>query len=95
MKTLYQSLKPEYRKTLQGNENKFPSAVSSVRKSLENNFLWSRLTVQEVRDFMTFSDNRLFELSYEDWAFGTKFLQDEQNKTTNKTKRYILGYKPR
>ena len=61
MKTLYQSLKPEYRKTLQGNENKFPSAVSSVRKSLENNFLWSRLTVQEVRDFMTFSDNRLFE----------------------------------
>jgi len=77
MKTLYQSLKPEYRKTLQGNENKFPSAVSSVRKSLENNFLWSRLTVQEVRDFMTFSDNRLFELSYEDWAFGTKFLQDE------------------
>ena len=77
MKTLYQSLKPEYRKTLQGNENKFPSAVSSVRKSLENNFLWSRLTVQEVRDFMTFSDNRLFELSYEDWAFGTKFLQNE------------------
>tara|TARA_Y100000592_G_scaffold50802_1_gene80293 strand:- start:82 stop:315 length:234 start_codon:yes stop_codon:yes gene_type:complete len=77
MKTLYQSLKPEYRKTLQSNENKFPSAVSSVRKSLENNFLWSRLTVQEVRDFMTFSDNRLFELSYEDWAFGTKFLQDE------------------
>ena len=77
MKTLYNSLKPEYRKTLQDNENKFPSAVSSVKKSLENNFLWSRLTVQEVRDFMTFSDNRLFELSYEDWAFGTKFLQNE------------------
>jgi hypothetical protein len=77
MKTLYNSLKPEYRKTLQDNENKFPTAVSSVKKSLENNFLWSRLTVQEVRDFMTFSDNRLFELSYEDWAFGTKFLQDE------------------
>ena len=77
MKTLYQSLKPEYRKTLQDNENKYPSSVSSVRKSLENNMLWSRLTVQEVRDFITFSDNRLFDVSYEDWAFGTKFLQDE------------------
>ena len=77
MKTLYQSLKPEYRKTLQDNEHKYPGAVNSVIKSLENNVLWSRLTVQEVRDFMTFSDNRLFELSYEDWAFGTKFLQDE------------------
>ena len=77
MKTLYQSLKPEYRKTLQDNENKYPGAVNSVIKSLENNVLWSRLTVQEVRDFMTFSDNRLFELSYQDWAFGAKFLQDE------------------
>ena len=77
MKTLYNSLKPEYRKTLQDNENKYPTAVSSVEKSLQDNMLWSRLTVQEVRDFMTFSDNRLFELSYEDWAFGTKFLQDE------------------
>jgi len=77
MKTLYNSLKPEYRKTLQDNENKYPTAVSSVVKSLQDNMLWSRLTVQEVRDFMTFSDNRLFELSYEDWAFGTKFLQDE------------------
>mgnify|MGYP003153397191 CR=1 FL=1 len=77
MKTLYNSLKPEYRKTLQDNENKYPTAVSSVVKSLQDNMLWSRLTVQEVRDFMTFSDNTLFELSYEDWAFGTKFLQNE------------------
>jgi len=77
MKTLYNSLKPEYRKTLQDNENKYPSSVKSVVKSLENNTLWSRLTVQEVRDFITFSDNRLFDVSYEDWAFGNKFLQDE------------------
>ena len=77
MKTLYNSLKPEYRKTLQDNQCKYPTAVSSVIKTLQDNMLWSRLTVQEVRDFMTFSDNRLFELSYEDWAFGTKFLQDE------------------
>ena len=77
MKTLYNSLKPEYRKTLQDNENKYPSSIKSVVKSLENNILWSRLTVQEVRDFITFSDNRLFDVSYEDWAFGSKFLQDE------------------
>ena len=77
MKTLYQSLKPEYRKTLQDNEYKYPSAVSSVRKALEDNMLWSRLTVQEVRDFVCFSDKKMFEISYQDWAFGDKFLQDE------------------
>ena len=77
MKTLYQSLKPEYRKTLQDNESKYPTSVSSVKKSLQNNTLWSRLTVQEVRDFMTFSDIRLFELSWEDWAWGQKYLENE------------------
>tara|TARA_A100001201_G_C4027595_1_gene182511 strand:- start:40 stop:273 length:234 start_codon:yes stop_codon:yes gene_type:complete len=77
MKTLYESLKPEYRKTLQDNEIKYPTAVSSVKKSLENNTLWSRLTVQEVRDFMTFSDIRVFELSWEDWAWGQKYLENE------------------
>ena len=77
MKTLYQSLKPEYRKTLQDNEYKYPSAVSSVRKALEDNMLWSRLTVSEVRDVITFTDNRVCEMSYKDWAFGDKFLQDE------------------
>ena len=76
MKT-YQSLKPEYRKTLQDNERKYPIAVSSVRKALQDNMLWSRLTVSEVRDVITFTDNRVFEMSYEDWAFGDKFLQDE------------------
>ena len=77
MRTLYQSLKPEYRKTLQDNESKYPTSVSSVKKSLQNNTLWSRLTVQEVRDFMTFSDIRLFELSWEDWAWGQKYLENE------------------
>ena len=77
MRTLYQSLKPEYRKTLQDNETKYPTSVSSVKKSLQNNTLWSRLTVQEVRDFMTFSDIRLFELSWEDWAWGQKYLENE------------------
>ena len=42
MKTLYQSLKPKYRKTLQNNKNKYPTAVSSVRKPLQDNMLWSR-----------------------------------------------------
>ena len=78
MKSLYNSLKPEYREALKANKDKYPTSIGSVERSLKNNELWSRLTVQEVRDFITFSDNRLFEISYEDWAFGTKYLQDEK-----------------
>jgi len=77
MKTLYQSLKPEYREALEANEDKYPSSVNAIKKALKYNELWSRLTVSEVRDFITFTDDRVFEVSYVDWAFGTKFLQDE------------------
>ena len=77
MKTLYNSLKPKYIDKLESYADKYPSSVKAIIRSLKNNSLWSRLTVSEVRDFITFTDNRVFEISYEDWAFGTKFLQDE------------------
>ena len=62
---------------VQNNEDKYPSSVNAIKKALKYNELWSRLTVSEVRDFITFTDDRVFEVSYVDWAFGTKFLQDE------------------
>ena len=77
MKTLYNSLKPEYIDTLESYADKYPTSVKAITRSLKNNSLWSRLTVSEVRDFITFTDNKVFEISYEDWAFGNKFLQDE------------------
>tara|TARA_R100000654_G_scaffold13456_2_gene29297 strand:- start:797 stop:1030 length:234 start_codon:yes stop_codon:yes gene_type:complete len=77
MKTLYNSLKPEYIEALESHAEKYPASVRAIKKALKNNSLWSRLTVQQVRDFITFSDNVVFETSYQDWAFGTKFLQNE------------------
>ena len=77
MKTLYNSLKPEYKNALEANETKYPASVKAIVKAFKNNALWSMLTVTQVRDFITFTDNELYNLKYEDWAFGTKFLQCE------------------
>ena len=77
MKSLYNSLKPEYIDALESYSDEYPASVKAIIRSLKNNSLWSRLTVSEVRDFITFTDNKVFEISYEDWAFGTKFLQCE------------------
>ena len=77
MKTLYNSLKPEYKEKLNINQETYPVIVQSVKKSLLRNVLWSRLTISQVRDFVSFTDTPLHSVSYEDWAFGTKFLMRE------------------
>jgi hypothetical protein len=78
MKTLYNSIKPEYRDKLEDNAKDYPATVESIKKSLYYNELWSRLTVSQVRDFISFTDTPLGSLSFEDWAFGTKFLIEEK-----------------
>jgi len=50
----------------------------SIKKSLYYNELWSRLTVSQVRDFVSFTDTPLGSLKFEDWAFGDKFLIKEK-----------------
>ena len=77
MKTLYNSLKPEYRERLDINEETYPVIVQSVKRALLGNELWSRLTINQVRDIVSFTDTPLRSISYEDWAFGTKFLIEE------------------
>tara|TARA_R110000824_G_scaffold373604_1_gene563987 strand:- start:355 stop:591 length:237 start_codon:yes stop_codon:yes gene_type:complete len=78
MKTLYNSIKPEYRDRLDVNEKEYPTTVLSIKKSLHYNELWSRLTVSQVRDFISFTDTPLHTLKFEDWAFGDKFLIEEK-----------------
>jgi hypothetical protein len=77
MKTLYNSLKPEYRDKLDINEEQYPVIVQGIKRSLLGNELWSRLTINQVRDIVSFTDTPLHSISYEDWAFGAKFLIHE------------------
>jgi hypothetical protein len=77
MKTLYNSLKPEYIDMIEAQSNEYPASVRSIKKSLTNNCLWSHLTISQVRDFMAFANTSSSEVSYMDWAFGKRFLQCE------------------
>jgi hypothetical protein len=78
MKTLYNSIKPEYRDRLEEHAKEYPATITSIKKSLYYNELWSRLTVSQVRDFVSFTDTPLGSLTFEDWAFGDKFLIKEK-----------------
>ena len=77
MKTLYNSLKPEYKDKLEVYSKEYPVTIESIKKSFYYNELWSRLTVSQVRDFISFTDTSLHTLKFEDWAFGNRFLIHE------------------
>lgn len=78
MKTLYNSIKPEYKDRLEEHAKEYPATIESIKRALYYNDLWSRLTVSQVRDFISFTDTPLGSLKFEDWAFGTKFLVEEK-----------------
>ena len=77
MKTLYNSLKPEYQDKLEVYSKEYPAIIESIKKAFYYNELWSRLTISQVRDFISFTDTRLSDIKYEDWAFGDRFLIEE------------------
>ena len=78
MKTLYNSLKPEYQDKLEVYSKEYPVTIESIKKAFYYNELWSCLTISQVRDFVSFTDMPLNSLKFEDWAFGDKFLTKEK-----------------
>ena len=78
MKSLYNSLKPEYQDKLEVYSKEYPVTIESIKKAFYYNELWSCLTISQVRDFVSFTDMPLNSLKFEDWAFGDKFLTKEK-----------------
>jgi len=77
MKTLYQQLKPEIKQALKDQEDKYPSLVKGVKVALQENYLWSHLSIGQARDLIYFTDYSLASLSSYDWSYGEKFIACE------------------
>tara|TARA_R110000824_G_scaffold332943_1_gene519530 strand:+ start:872 stop:1111 length:240 start_codon:yes stop_codon:yes gene_type:complete len=69
MQTLYEKLKPEFRKVLEKNKEKYKFSCTEVITILKSKNLYSELTIREVRDLLTWSDGR-FNREDIEWKFG-------------------------
>jgi hypothetical protein len=74
METLWQLLKPEIKQTLKEQEKLYPSLIKGIKISLKDNYLWSHLSIGQVRDLIYFTDYSLASLSSYDWSYGEKFI---------------------
>ena len=77
MKTLWQQLKPEYKQRLEEQAVEYPTLVKGIKISLKDNYFWSHLTIGQAKDLITFTDYTFSEMSSHDFAFGDKFLLNE------------------
>jgi hypothetical protein len=74
MKTLYQQLKPEIKQSLKEQEELYPTLVKGVKIALQDNYLWSHLSIGQARDLISFTSISLGSMSSYDWSYGEKFL---------------------
>jgi hypothetical protein len=63
MKTLFENLKEEHKQQLEVMAELYPSSHARLVKALEDNYLWSLLTVSEAYTLLINTSNKRFLLT--------------------------------
>ncbi len=81
MKTLWNRLKPEYKTLINYyiEEGRYVSGPQSTKKSLEENYFFGQLTIDDLKNVFTWTDNDIIDIEWKD-LFGDRFLIKEKNK---------------
>ncbi len=76
MTTLLQQLKPEIVEALEKGRDKYDYPITELYKSLDNKYLYSELSVGEMRDLILWADIDERTWDYVDWKFGVKLFNN-------------------
>ena len=76
MKTIWERLKPEYKQRIIKHQENYNTAPQRIEESLKSIIFWGELSVEDLRDFFTWTDMCLTEITWED-TFGDRFLIEE------------------
>ena len=72
MQTLYEKLKPELKQGIENNKDKYNFSCNLVITVLKSKSWYSELTIDEVRNVVTWSDYK----GNLDWKFGDKLFNN-------------------
>ena len=75
--TLLEQLRPEIAKALEKNRYKYDFSITELYNSLDTKFLYSQLSVGEMRDLTLWADIDERTWDYVDWKYGIKLFRDE------------------
>ena len=76
MTTLLEQLRPEIVEALEKNRDKYDYSITELYNSLDNKYLYSELSVGEMRDLTLWADVDERTWDYVDWKYGIKLFVD-------------------
>jgi len=73
IKTVYDELLPDVKKQLQASAREYSSA-KRLKYVLMTKYMWCNLTIDEMRDLLTYTDLKSWELESSSFMYGDKIL---------------------
>ena len=79
MKTLWNRLRPEYKTLINYyiEEGRYTVGPQATKKSLEENHFFGQLTVDDLKNVFTWTDNDIIDIEWRD-LFGDRFLIEKE-----------------
>ena len=76
MSNIYERLKPKFKDALEESGAKY-STAKQLKYVLLSKPYWDALTIDEMKNFLTYTNEAGYNMSASDFMYGTKFLSDE------------------
>jgi hypothetical protein len=73
-KTVYDKLLPDVKKALQASARKYGSA-KRLKYTLMSKLMWQELTIDEMKDLITFGDITSYKLDWLAFMYGENIIQ--------------------
>jgi hypothetical protein len=74
LKTVYDNLLPDVKKALQTSARKYSSA-KRLKYTLMSKLMWNELTIDEMRDLITYSDLESWRLNSYAFMYGENIIE--------------------
>ena len=78
MKTIWDRLRPEYKQRIIKHQENYHIAPQRIEESLKSIIFWGELSIEDLRDFYTWTDMSITDMDWED-MFGDRFLNEDNN----------------
>ena len=77
MITLLEKLKPEIIEALEENRGEYDFSITDLYKELDDMYLYSQLTIRQLRDIILYADVNEYDWDTIDWKYGDKLFYQE------------------
>jgi hypothetical protein len=74
LKTVYDNLLPDVKTSLQASARKYSSA-KRLKYTLMSKLMWQELTIDEMRDIITYGDLNSWELNQYSFMYGENIIE--------------------